>query len=191
MKIGKTLHVTSRSEWRNWLSENHSKEKEIWFIFYRKSTGKKSIVYNDAVEEALCYGWIDSTVKGIDNEKFAQRFSPRRAGSNLSEMNKVRIRNLKASGKMTKAGLQALALVKKDAPADKKFPAAIIRAIKKNPEAWSYFRTLPEDYKRIRIAYIESRKRHGAGMYKKSLDHFIRMNAKHKRIGFVKEMRGS
>lgn len=66
MKLGKTLYVTNRNDWRFWLEENHHKEKEIWLIYYRKSSGKPRISYNEAVEEALCFGWIDSTAKGID-----------------------------------------------------------------------------------------------------------------------------
>ena len=189
MQIGKTFKAKTRQDWRNWLAKNHDKEKEIWFIFYRKSSGKKSISYNDAVEEALCYGWIDSTVKGLDSEKFAQRFSPRRPGSNVSQMNKVRIRKLKAAGKMTKAGLEALAKVKQKEKAHEDISPEILRSLKSNPDAWKNFRKMPEDYRRIRLAYIESRKRHGKEMYQKSLKYFIRMTAKNKRIGFVKEMR--
>ena len=94
MDIGKTLYVTDRKDWRKWLSRNYEKEKEIWLIYYRKHSNKPRISYNAAVEEALCYGWIDSTFKGIDEEKFAQRFSPRRPKSKLSEMNKERIQQL-------------------------------------------------------------------------------------------------
>ena len=78
MDIGKTLYVTDRKQWRSWLAKNHTKAKEIWLIYYRKSSGKKRIPYNDAVEEALCYGWIDSIMKSIDEKSFAQRFSPRK-----------------------------------------------------------------------------------------------------------------
>jgi uncharacterized protein YdeI (YjbR/CyaY-like superfamily) len=95
MDIGKTLYVTDRKDWRDWLARNHMTESEIWLVYYRKLTGKPRIPYNDAVEEALCYGWIDSQQKGIDEERFAQRFSPRRPKSALSEMNRERIRTVK------------------------------------------------------------------------------------------------
>jgi len=108
MNLGKTLYVTDGREWRSWLSKHHSTEKEIWLVYYRKDSGKPRIPYNDAVEEALCYGWIDSTLKKIDQERFAHRFSPRRPTSKLSEMNKERIRRLIAKKRMTAAGLSAI-----------------------------------------------------------------------------------
>jgi uncharacterized protein YdeI (YjbR/CyaY-like superfamily) len=83
MEITRTLYVTKRDDWRKWLKQNYLKEREIWLIYYKKSSGKPRISYDDAVEEALCFGWIDSTAKSIDNEKFAQRFSPRRSNSIL------------------------------------------------------------------------------------------------------------
>ena len=108
MDLGKTLYVTNRKQWRSWLVKNHNKEKDIWLIYYRKSSGKKRIPYNDAVEEALCYGWIDSIVKKIDEQKFAQRFSPRRQNSVLSQLNKERIHRLIEKKKMTVKGLNAV-----------------------------------------------------------------------------------
>lgn len=91
MEIGKTLYVINRKKWREWLRKNHKNEKDIWLIFFKKESGKPRLPYNDAVEEALCYGWIDSIVKKNDGEKFAQRFSPRKKNSFLSDMNKERI----------------------------------------------------------------------------------------------------
>jgi len=108
MNVGKTLYVDSRSKWRKWLEKFHDKEKEIWLVFYRKNSGKPRISYNDAVEEALCFGWIDSIEKGIDDEKFAQRFTPRKPKSNLSDSNKERVKRLIKEGKMTKSGLAVL-----------------------------------------------------------------------------------
>ena len=139
----------------------------------------------------MCYGWIDSTVKGLDKERFAQRFSKRRKNSALSQMNKERIRNLNAQGKMTKAGLDAVAHVF-DPAADEaeefEIPQQILTALKANKQAWRNFQKFPGAYQRIRIAYIESRKRHGAEMYQKALEHFIKMTAQNKRFGYVKEM---
>ena len=102
MKIKNKLYVTNRKDWRKWLAKNHKKQKEIWLIYYRKKTGKIRIPYDDAVLEALCYGWIDSIAKKIDEECFAQRFSPRRKNSILSQMNKERVRELIKEKKMTK-----------------------------------------------------------------------------------------
>src|SRR5205823_14606788 len=85
-----------RAKWRAWLRRNHSKSKGTWLVYYRKASGKPRIAYNAAVEEALCYGWIDSQQKGVDAERLAQRFTPRRPGSALSEMNRQRVRRLVA-----------------------------------------------------------------------------------------------
>lgn len=192
MKLGKTLYVTDRKSWREWLAKNHHKEKEIWLVFYRKGSSKPRISYNDAVEEALCYGWIDSTVKGVDKESFAQRFSPRRKTSGLSQMNKERIYTLIAQKKMVKAGLDAIAHVFdpiESKPEHFIFSPDILKSLKANKEAWHNFQKFPESYKRIRIAYIQSRKQHGTEQFQKSLHHFIDMTARNKRFGFVKEMR--
>ena len=190
MKIGKTLYVTDRKSWRAWLAKNHDKEKEIWLIYYRKKTSKPRISYDDAVLEALAFGWIDSTAKKIDNERFAQRFSPRRKTSGLSQINKERIRELIKQKRMTKAGLAAIAHVY-DPKTDKKekftILAGILKALMADKDTWKNFLKMPGPYKRIRVAYIESRKRHGAAMDQRALKHFVKMTAQNKRIGFVKE----
>ena len=189
MKIGKTLYVVDRNGWRAWLAKNHSKETEIWLIYYKKASGKPRIPYNDAVEEALCFGWIDSIVKKIDEEKFAQRFSPRRPGSGLSQANKERIRKLIIEKRMKKAGLAAVSHAYDPGLDHDGFtvPEDILKVIRKNPDAWKHFQNLPGSYMRIRIAYIEGRRRHGEEAFRKSLENFIRMTAKNKRFGFVKE----
>ena len=188
MEITKTLYVTNRKDWRKWLKENYDKEKEIWLIYYKKASGKPRIPYNDAVEEALCYGWIDSTVKKIDEKRFAQRFSPRKPSSVLSEMNRQRLRKLISEKKMTQAGLDAVAHVFNS---EEKFviPEDILKNIKADKQAWENFNNLPESYKRIRIAYIEHSRKRGEKEFKKRLNNFIKLTTKNKRFGYVKEMR--
>src|SRR2546425_13099589 len=95
MKLGKTYYTKNRRGWRAWLAKHHRTAPEIWLIYYKKDSGKPRIPYNDAVEEALCYGWIDSILKPVDADRYAQRFSPRRPRSRLSEMNRERVRRLK------------------------------------------------------------------------------------------------
>ncbi len=191
MEISKTLCVSNRDEWRTWLEKNYNKEKEIWLIYFRKESGKRRIPYNDAVEEALCYGWIDSTLKKLDDERLAQRFTPRRKGSELSQANKERIDKLIAQGKMTQAGLDAVAHVySSDKVSVDGFviPEDILIPLKANAQAWQNFQKFPDTYKRIRIAYIDTRRRHGREMFEKSLKYFINQTAKNKRIGFMKEL---
>lgn len=108
MEITETLHANSREEWRAWLEDHHATNKEIWLVSYKKATGKPRITYEEAIEEALCFGWIDSTGKSIDAERTALRFTPRRPKSNWVEANKARARRLIASGRMTPAGLAVL-----------------------------------------------------------------------------------
>jgi len=188
-QIGKTLYVASRRAWRSWLAKNHDKEKEVWLIYYRKETGKPRIPYNDAVEEALCFGWIDSTVKKLDAERFAQRFSVRKKNSSLSQANKERVLKLIAQKKMTRAGLDAIAHTFNPAEESEQqfiIPSEILAPLQVDKQAWENFQRFPESYQRVRIAYILSRKRHGQEMFEKSLRHFIKMTAKNKRFGFVK-----
>src|SRR5881628_205284 len=108
MNVGKTFYATNRREWRGWLSKHHRTAPEIWLIYYKKQSGKPRIPYNHAVDEALCYGWIDSLLKPIDADRYAQRFSPRRPTSRLSAMNRERVRRLIAAGRMTGAGLESI-----------------------------------------------------------------------------------
>ncbi len=110
MEIGETLYVTHRDDFRKWLIENHETKKEIWLIQYKKATKKPSIHYVEAVEEAICFGWIDGLEKSMDAERYALRFSPRRTKSNWTNTNKDRARKMIAEGRMTKAGRATLPL---------------------------------------------------------------------------------
>jgi uncharacterized protein YdeI (YjbR/CyaY-like superfamily) len=186
MDLGKTLYVVDRKKWRSWLAKNHNKEKEIWLIYYRKSSGKKRIPYSDAVEEALCYGWIDSIMKGIDEEKFAQRFSPRRPNSVLSQMNNERIQRLIKQKKMTVKGLTAVKHVFDDSLKKSKYiiKADILNSLKEDKKIWENFQKFPEFYKRIRIEWIEGA-RTRPEIFKKRLRYFLKMTAKNKRYGMI------
>ncbi len=108
MQIGETLLVQSALEWREWLARHHGDRLEIWLIYYKKTSGKTGINYEEAVEEALCFGWIDGAIKGIDAETYAGRFTPRRAKSPWSESNRARVTRLLREGRMSEAGLAAL-----------------------------------------------------------------------------------
>ena len=193
MELGKTLYVTHRRKWRSWLSKNHKTAHEIWLIYYKKHSKKPRIPYNDAVEEALCYGWIDSTTKPVDHERWAQRFSPRRKNSMLSEMNKERVRRLVARGKMTKAGLLSIqhhmeqnSKTFREFPPLKKFtlPNDILKNLRTKPIVWKNFIKFPESYKRIRIGWIDAA-RHRPEVFQQRLNYFLKMTAKNKRYGMV------
>lgn len=179
MNITETFYAKNRKEWRAWLAKNHAQAKEIWLIYYKKHSGKPRIPYDHAVEEALCYGWIDSTVKTVDQDSIAQRFTPRRHGSAWSELNKERVRALVAAGKMTAAGM-AHAHMHLEI---KKFTVAPdIKKALQDADAWKHYQTFPERYRRIRIAWIEGA-RDRQPIFAQRLRYFVKMTAQNKRYG--------
>lgn len=180
MEITQTLYVTDPKDWRAWLEEHYKTESEIWLVYYKKHTGKPRIVYNDAVEQALCFGWIDSIAKKLDKDRTAQRFSPRKPKSGFSQLNIERLRHLVAQGKVIDVVRESLGdLLEQEFI----FPADIIEAIKSDKEAWENYQNFPDAYKRIRVAYIEgARKR--PEEFQKRLDNFIKKTRENKQIGF-------
>ena len=180
MKLGKTLYVTNCDEWRAWLEKYFDKQKEIWLVFPNKSSGKPRIPYNDAVEEALCFGWIDSIVKKIDDENISRRFSQRKPKSPFSQANKERLRWLMKKKKLhpTVQDLAEKVLKEKFV-----FPADIIKAIIDDQEAWRNYQKFSPSYRRIRIAYVDAARKRPEE-FEKRLAHFIKMTKKNKQIGF-------
>jgi uncharacterized protein YdeI (YjbR/CyaY-like superfamily) len=108
LEVGETLRVRSRAQWRAWLQRHHADRTEIWLVYYKKGSGKTGISYDDSVEEALCFGWVDGQIKGLDAISYAGRFTPRRPGSNWSASNRERIGRLLRQGLMTEAGKRVL-----------------------------------------------------------------------------------
>jgi uncharacterized protein YdeI (YjbR/CyaY-like superfamily) len=141
---------------------------------------KPRILYNDAVEEALCFGWIDSTAKRVDEASYAQRFSPRNPKTPNSEANKQRLRKLVAEGKVIPS---VEAAIRGWLNEDFTVPADISEALKANPEAYRHFQNFSDAYKRIRVAYITSA-RNRPEEFQKRLSHFVEMTAKNKQFGF-------
>ncbi len=182
----KLLYADNRTRWRAWLRKHYRTGKEVWLVFYKKHTGKARIAYNDAVEEALCFGWIDSTVRRIDEDSYAQRFSPRRPNSPYSQANLERLRRLAAEGKVAEEVLSALGeLAAPGAPADGDpvVPPDILEAIRASPGAWKNFQGFSPSYKRIRIAYIAGARKRPLE-FQRRLRHFIRMTEKNRQFGF-------
>ena len=180
MDIGKTVYFADRKEWRHWLAQNYDKEKEIWLVYPKKASGKPRILYNDAVEEALCFGWIDSTAKRIDENSYAQRFSPRNPKTPYSETNKQRLRKLLKEGLVIPSVAASLKGIINE---DFTEPEDILEAIKSDAEAWDNYQKFSLEYKRIRIGYIEGA-RNRPEEFKKRLNHFVEMTKKNKQFGF-------
>src|SRR5437762_5841563 len=139
-----TLEVRSREQWRAWLEKNHALSSGVWLVFYKRHTGVKSIPYEDAVLEALCFGWIDSLIKRLDDDRYALKVTPRRTTSKWSDINRRRWAELKAAGLLTSAGLAAAPTANKYAPRPviPELPSYIGKALKANVKAWKFFREL-------------------------------------------------
>jgi uncharacterized protein YdeI (YjbR/CyaY-like superfamily) len=165
------IYLKSRDEWRTWLKKNHNKdsssERGVWLIYYKKHTGKPSIPYNDTVEEALCFGWIDTTVKRIDDERYMQKFTPRNKNSIWSKLNKERAEKMIKEKKMAKAGLEKIEAAKKNGKwaeaytSRKQLPLSsdLKSALMKNKSAWANFKSFADSYQNIYIGWITSAKR--------------------------------
>ena len=172
------VYFTDRKDWRNWLSNNFEEEKEVWFTFPTIDSGEIGITYNDAVEEALCFGWIDGVAGTLDKTHQLRRFTPRRKGSPYSQLNIERLIYLDSQNMIHPKVRES---VKKVINKRFVFPKDIIMEIKKDKEAWKNYQSFSESYKRIRIAYIEgARKR--PEEFKKRLNSFIKKTKENKII---------
>lgn len=174
------LYVHRRADWRQWLQENYKTATEVWLIYPRKHSGKPRILYNDAVEEAVCFGWIDSITKGVDDDHYSQRYTPRRARSGYSQTNIERLRRLVPQGQVMPEVVASLGDLLE---AEFVFPSDIKVALQANEQAWANFQTYSGAYQRIRVAYVDtSRKRPEA--FEKRLANLIRKCEQGKQFGF-------
>jgi uncharacterized protein YdeI (YjbR/CyaY-like superfamily) len=161
----KTFLARTLAEWRAWLAEHHDSEAEVWLIFHKVHTGVPCIEYKDALDEALCFGWIDSLVKRLDDERFARKFTPRRADSRWSTVNRKRYAVLKATGRVQPAGLARAPTNRTSAPPEPRrelparLPKYIQAALEKQPAALRTFQSLPPEQRRRYFAWIDSAKR--------------------------------
>lgn len=164
----KTFDARTRERWRQWLAKNHASASEVWLVFHKTHTGKPSIAYNDALDEALCYGWIDSLVKRIDEHRYARKFTPRKPESNWSSRNITRYNALKAAGKLAPPGLarspEGRPVV--DAPPPGSLPAGFssyvdeaLEALERDARAWTSFAALPPSHRRRYTSWIAMAKR--------------------------------
>lgn len=184
MEITQVFYPSTRAEWRNWLEQNHPIESEIWLQTFKKASGKPSLKYDDLVEEALCFGWIDGAVKKYDSESLVQRITPRRKKTFLSELNRQRIWKLQANGLMTPAGIEPI----KDqlgSPEDiLAWPEWAEVQLKSDPMVWATFHSFPHFYKRLKIGWItEIKTASRRPEAQKRLDYLIKMTRQGKMYG--------
>ena len=156
-----------RAAWRAWLAKNHAAAPEIWLAYYKKGTGKKSISYEEALEDALCYGWIDSTVNKLDAERYIQRYTPRKPKSVWSASNKARVERLIRDGRMAPPGLAAVETAKRNGTwhtFDKvdvtpEVPPDLAAAVEAEPAARANFERVSASQKKMFAWFIISAKR--------------------------------
>jgi uncharacterized protein YdeI (YjbR/CyaY-like superfamily) len=156
-----TLDIRTRQQWRTWLGKHHASSPGVRLVFFKHHTGVKSIPYEDAVREALCFGWIDSLVKRLDDDRYTLKFTPRKPTSKWSAINRKRWAELKAAGLLAAPGLAAAPTDSTYAPkpAIPELPAYIAKALKTNAKAWSFFQTLAPTYRRHFVVWIHIAKR--------------------------------
>ena len=156
-----SVQCETRDEWRGWLAENNGRDEGVWLVTFKKASGRPSMGYDASVEEALCFGWIDSLIKRLDDDRYLRKFTPRQPTSKWSDINRMRWMALKEAGLLTAAGLAA-------APTDNSYtsrppipdlPSYIARALKQNPKAWQFFQSLAPTYRRHFVGWIHSAKR--------------------------------
>lgn len=186
----KTIEVKDRAEWRTWLSEHHNKETEIWLVYYKKGTGVASVDYGASVEEALCYGWVDSLIKRIDEKKYARKFTPRKDDSRWSPSNIERVKKLIKEGLMTEVGLQKVEAAKQSGKWDDPVQSSELsfemqpefaQALKKNKRAKETFDNLALTYQKQYLGWIEVAKR--PETRQKRIEESIRLLEKGKELG--------
>jgi len=192
MPNDRRIYVSDRRQWRAWLEKHHASEKEVWLIYYKRHTGKPRIPYDDAVEEALCYGWIDSTVKRLDDEKYMQRFTPRNPRSPWSKLNKERAGKMIKAKRMTRAGLARIEDAKESGAWDRadrpksntrttRVPPELKKALAANKAAAANFNSLAPSYRRQYIGWFLSARREETR--RKRLKEIVSLLSRNEKLG--------
>lgn len=180
-----TVFAKDRAEWRRWLKKNSERSREIWLVYYKKTSGKPTVSYDHAVEEALCFGWIDGMIKRLDEECYAQRFTPRKTNSPWSKSNIVRVERMIAAGQMTPAGLSAYQGAEKRlvAPQPKVLSKLLEEKFRKQRAAWANYEKFPPGYRRMTAGWVASAKKEETQL--KRLEKLIEFSARNERIEFI------
>jgi len=177
-----TMHFRTRKEWRTWLAKHHTSSPGIWFVFFKAHTGNKT-PYEDMVREALCFGWIDSLIKRIDDDRYAVKVTPRKPTSKWSNPNRKRWAELKAEGLLTAAGLSAAPTDNTYAakPSVPELPGYIAKAFRADTKAWEFFQELSPTHRRYFVVWIHIAKR--PETREKRIRESIRLLAARKKLG--------
>jgi uncharacterized protein YdeI (YjbR/CyaY-like superfamily) len=179
----KTLYVEDRGKWRAWLQANSECAAEVWLLFYKKDTGRPTIAYADAVEEAICFGWIDGKIKNLDQARFARLFTPRKPKSKWSRINIERARKMISEGKMTAAGSKVFDPHNRTPAFPTHLPPALEEQFRKREDAWENFTRFPPSYQRMTIGWVASAKQEATQL--RRLQQLIAESAANQRIKFM------
>jgi uncharacterized protein YdeI (YjbR/CyaY-like superfamily) len=165
MKITLSFHAPDRAAWHAWLAEHGATENEVWLVYNKAATGKPTVSYPDSLEEALCFGWVDSLIQKLDEDRYARKFTPRKAGSKWSELNKHLVAKLIQAGRMTEAGLAKVDFPISEAPASRPkrpevpLPDWLKTGLMVSPKAWEHFQKLAPSHRRNYILWISDARR--------------------------------
>lgn len=188
----KDFHPRERGEWREWLAKNHDKSPGVWFVYFKKAAGKPRVTYDEAVQEALCFGWIDSLPRKLDAERSKLLFTPRKTGSVWSKPNKIRVKQLLGKGLITAVGLAKIEAAKADGSwnilddsDNLKIPVDLAESLDANQTAKQNFEAFSNTIKRAILAWIGSAKR--AETRQARIEKTVRMAANNKKANFDKE----
>jgi uncharacterized protein YdeI (YjbR/CyaY-like superfamily) len=155
------LHLVNRRQWRSWLTKHHASSRGVWLVFHKAHTGAKSLPHEDMVCEALCFGWVDSLVKRVDDDRYAIKVTPRKPTSKWSDLNRKRWAELEAAGLLKAAGRAAAPTASTYAPRPTipALPGYIEKALKASDGAWRAFRTMAPSHRRHFVVWIHTAKR--------------------------------
>ena len=180
-----TFDARTVERWRDWLKKNHASAREIWLIFYKQHTGKASVGYMEALDEALCYGWIDSLVRRIDEDRFARKFTPRKTNSKWSDINRKRYAELAKAGRLEPAGKarspETGSRYAAQPTVPQKIPPAIAKALKASPAAWKFYQTLTPREQRMYFGWIHIAKK--AETRDRRLQEALRLLTRRQKLG--------
>ncbi len=191
MELSTSVYFKNRDEWHKWLEKNHDKEKELWLIHYKKHSGKNGIHHQEAVEEAICFGWIDGKLKRIDDEKFILRYSPRKANSVWSKINKEKAEKMIKAGKITNSGLTKIEEAKKFGSWDaaytnkqrERMPPDLKKALMKNKKAWNNFQNFANTYRNMYVGWVVNSKTDETR--KKRIERVVKQSLQNKKLIFL------
>lgn len=162
MQITKSFTPRNQRDWRRWLERNHDRAQEVWLVYFKPASGKSNLDYETSVEEALCFGWIDSLIQRIDDNQYARKFNPRHMDSQWSETNKRRVLKVIHEGRMTEAGMLKVTFdvgkvdvrrLKTKRPAVE-MPAKVEEALRSQPGVWDAFQKVTPSLKRNYILWL-------------------------------------